>query len=88
MIKQEWVDKIMADGTDTGPDVIGADTQELDKRDVWALRYIARMIERGVPLHVAVADYAAATDSHDYTEDPADAADEGLTYWSDDGDHA
>lgn len=85
MLTQTWIDRVMASGLDS-PDVVGPPREELDDtKDAWTLRYCARFVERGVPLHIALAEYRAV-DDHDYDDDPAQAADEAMSYW--DGDES
>ena len=49
-------------------------------------KYVLRMIERGVHQEDAWACCLAGASDHDYDSDPRDAADEELSYWTDDGD--
>lgn len=85
MLTQEWIDRVMGAGLDA-PDVIGPDrTPDDDKRDAWALRYVARFVERGVPLRFALESYRAAADDHDFDDDPEQAADDEMSYWDADG---
>jgi len=82
MMTQAWVDRVMACGLDS-PDVVGPNRdEEDDKKDAWALRYCARFIELGIPLHVALDTYRSA-DEHDFEGSPEDAADSELSYWGD-----
>lgn len=84
MLTQAWIDRVMAAGLD-GPDVVGPTRDETDdKKDAWTLRYCARFLERGIPLHVAIETYRAGME-HDYDDDPEQAADEEMSYWDDDG---
>ena len=83
MLTQAWVTKVTAARSD-GPDVVGRDEAD-DKKNAWMLRYCARFLELGLPIDFALASYEA-TDQHDYDSDPADAADEEMSYMDDDGD--
>ena len=85
MLTQAWIDRVMESGLDS-PDVVGPPRDESDDiKDAWTLRYCARFVELGVPLHFALTEYREA-DGHDYDDDPASAADEAMSYWGDDGD--
>lgn len=53
----------------------------VDKND-WQLRYKARLIERGLDEAFAQETLEAGMSDFDYDDDPADAADEELSYWS------
>lgn len=54
----------------------------------WKLRYIKRMADRGIdPRDAALCCDAGASD-HDYTSSPEDAADDEMSYWTDDGELA
>lgn len=80
MLTQAWIDRVMTAGLDS-PDVVGPTRDEADdKKDAWTLRYCARFIERGIPLHFALETYNAI-DDHDYEDDPAQAADDEMSYW-------
>lgn len=68
------------------PDIVGPSRDELDDtKDAWTLRYCARFVELGVPLHVALTEYRAV-DDRDYDDDPEHAADEAMSYWDGDAD--
>ncbi|MCJ7747892.1 MAG: hypothetical protein MUP27_09115 [Desulfobacterales bacterium] len=57
----------------------------MDKEE-WLRRYKARMIERGLSEEEAqAATDAIATDKYCGDGDPEDAADDELSYWTDDG---
>lgn len=80
MLTQAWIDRVMTCGLDA-PDVVGPPRDETDdKKDAWTLRYVARFLEQGIPLHVALATYRGTTD-HDYDSYPEQAADDELQYW-------
>lgn len=82
MLSQAWVDKMMSLDLDS-QDVVGPPRdEEDDKRDAWALRYIARFVEVGVPLRVALESYKSS--EHEYDIDPVECADEEMSYWDDD----
>ena len=49
----------------------------------WRVRYINRLIIRGISNEFAKETYEAGIDDHDFLSDPEDAADEELSYWSD-----
>jgi len=51
---------------------------------IWRAAYIARMVERGIP----VDDATACCNAGDVvlSDDPVDAADDELEYWENDGD--
>ena len=53
-------------------------------RDKWMAEYVTRMVERGIPQDFALANFHAAEDSHDYTSDPRDAADDEIYYMAQD----
>jgi hypothetical protein len=77
---QAWIDRVMECGLDS-PDVVGPNrSEEDDKKDAWTLRWCARFIERGIPLHVALDNYRSA-DEHDFDESPEAAADDEMSYW-------
>lgn len=57
-----------------------------DQKKTWREAYIARLVERGLEPSMALADFEGAEEDHDYTASPASAADESLTYYSNDGD--
>ena len=78
---QSFIAAIAASDLD-GVDTIGR-SEDDDKKDAWALRYIARMIEAGVPAKFAIENYSAG--DHDYSTDPEYAADSEMSYWDDDG---
>jgi hypothetical protein len=86
MMTQAWVDRVMKCGLDS-PDVVGPPrTEEDDKKDAWTLRWCARFVELGIPLHVALDAYKAG-EPHDLSEDAEQAADDEISYWcEDDGD--
>lgn len=70
-----------------GPDVIGPAPPMPTKAEAeaaWRRAYVARMVERGIDREDAVA-CSEATDA-DLIFDPAQAADDELWYWSQDGD--
>lgn len=75
---------------DEEPPVIGggqiAKAPMPTEQDAWMAAYVARMVERGIDAEDAWACCRAG--EHDFTDDPADAADEEMTYWDDDGDLA
>lgn len=48
----------------------------------WRQAYINRLMERGIDRELAEDTYDAGHDSHDLDDDPEDAADEELSYWS------
>jgi hypothetical protein len=52
-------------------------------KEKWREAYIQRLVDRGVMHQEAVECYEAG-DDYDYASDPEDAADEELSYWSDD----
>ena len=81
-ITQTWIDAIMQSDIDC-PDVVGR-TELSDKLDAWALRYIATMIERGVPMSFALENYQAGEARLEL--DPEQAAIDEMSYWDDDGD--
>lgn len=82
---------------DDEPPVIGAGaglppmpTQE-DRAAAWRSLYIARMVSAGLDEESAAACFDACgfgPNGYDLTEDPADCADDELSYWTDDGDPA
>jgi len=76
-MKQEWINKIMSCDLNS-IDTIGR-TNEDDKKDAWALRYIAAMVELGIPLLFAIETYSCG--DHDYEIDPRDAASDEISYW-------
>ena len=87
MLTKAWVDRVMEAGLDA-PDVVGPDrTPEDDKRDAWALRYVATFVECGVPLKLALETYRAGMEQ-DFDSDPEQAAHDEMSYWDDDGDGA
>lgn len=55
-----------------------------DKEAAWRRAFADRLVERG--LCRTFADACAAACDLDMLIDPADAADEEVSYWSDDGD--
>ena len=83
MLGQDLVNKIMQ-CDDTDAVVVPPRSKEDDERDAWALRYIACMVARGVPLNDAAECYSNG--DHDYTSDPEYAAETEMSYWDDDGD--
>ena len=80
MLTQAWVDKMMAVVGDE-PVVIGREPDD-DKRDAWTLRFVARLVEVGIPLDFALELYKAS--EHDYDSDPVDAAEGEIDAMSDD----
>jgi hypothetical protein len=52
------------------------------ERERWRGTYIARLIEIGMPKEMALADFDGG--DHDYTDDPAQAADEAASYYTND----
>jgi len=77
----------MSDTHDDEPTVIGGGRSPMPtKEEMWMAAYVARMVERGIAAEDAWACCRAG--EHDFTDDPADAADEEMTYWDDDGDPA
>jgi hypothetical protein len=72
------------------PDVIGADlapmpTQEDFKR-AYKAAYVARFVEMGIPADLAEQDFDGCDFEDIKDTPPANAADESLEYWGDDGD--
>lgn len=51
----------------------------------WHTKFIARLISRGLKREEAEDTLAGNMGDHDYEDDPKDAADDELTYWTDDG---
>ena len=49
----------------------------------WKAKYVRRLVDRGVTPDLALATFNAA-DDHEYDSDPMDAADEELSYWTQD----
>ena len=87
MLTQAWVDRVIEAGLDA-PDVVGPNrTPEDDKRDAWALRYVATFVECGVPLKLALETYRGGMEQ-DFDSDPEQAAHDEMIYWDDDGDGA
>lgn len=74
---------------DDEPSVLGAGCgltplpTQADGEAVWRAAYVARMVERGLPVEDARACSAAAPVV--LSDDPADAADAELEYWENDG---
>ena len=54
-------------------------------KEEWMAEYVLRMVERGIDAEDAWACCRAGEDDHDYDSDPRDAADDEMSYWSDDG---
>lgn len=52
------------------------------KSEMWKLMYISRLIKAGIDRENAEANFDAG--DHDFTEDPIDAADDELSYISED----
>ena len=82
MLNQAWVDKILTLDLDS-PDIVGPPRcGDDDKRDAWALKYIARMVEKGVPIGFAIENYHSSDKNQiDYSSYPEDAADDEMSYW-------
>ena len=51
--------------------------------EIWKKKYIKRLIERGVDKDLAFDVYEGGC-PHDEDYEPSDAADEELSYWTDD----
>jgi len=49
----------------------------------WSVKYINRLIDRGIDKEFAVETYFAGIDNHDYNENPIDMADDELSYFED-----
>lgn len=56
------------------------------QKKLWRDSYIARLVERGLDPAMALADFEGGEEDHDYASSPASAADESLSYYSNDGD--
>ncbi len=54
-------------------------------KDEWHGLYVVRLIERGLTVGEAIGTMTAGLKDHDYTYDPEDAADDELSYWTEDG---
>lgn len=75
---------------DDEPSVMGAGCSQsplptqVEAEAVWRVAYVARMVERGIHID----DARACCDAGDVnlSENPADAADDQLQYWENDGD--
>lgn len=80
MIGQAWIDRLMATADEDDPSTIGRSADD-DARDAWALRFVARLVEVGMPIREAVALYRAGT--YDMSEDPDAAATGELDAMSD-----
>ena len=48
-------------------------------RNEWKAAYVARFVESGFSLEDALADYEGREDDHDFTQAPADAADDSMS---------
>jgi hypothetical protein len=55
----------------------------LEQIFAWHEEYKQRLIERGLDAEFAQATLDAGLGSFDYDDEPSDAADEELSYWSD-----
>jgi len=80
-MSQAWVTLAVNSGSFDSQDFIGRDS-ESDKRDAWTLRYVARFVEKGIPLQFAIETYSNG--EHDYSDDPESAADDEMSYWDND----
>lgn len=54
----------------------------LEEIFAWHETYKARLVERGLDAGFARETLEAGMEDHDYDYDPAEAADEELSYWS------
>ena len=50
----------------------------------WKVSYIRQLAKRGIEKGFAEETYEAGIDCHDFTDCPEDAADNELSYWTDD----
>ena len=51
----------------------------------WHNKFIAQLMSRGLEREEAEDTLAGNMGDHDYEDDPKDAADDELSYWTDDG---
>lgn len=56
------------------------------EQEAWMAKYVLRMIEHGLDAESAWACCRAG--DNDYSSDPRQAADDEVSYWTDDGDPA
>lgn len=74
---------------DDEPAVMGAgcgNPPRPTQKEEWMATYVLRMIEHGIDAEGAWALCRSGENDNDYTEDPRDAADDEMSYWTDDGD--
>jgi hypothetical protein len=75
--------------SDDEPPVMGAGCGKPPiptQKEEWMAKYVLRMVELGIDANDAWACCRAGEDDHDYTINPRDAADDEMSYWTDDGD--
>jgi predicted transcriptional regulator len=51
----------------------------------WHERYVQRLVDKGFSYRETFAILIAGIGNYDYKDSPKDAADEELSYWTDDG---